>query len=183
MNPGSVSAIVLAAGLSTRMGRNKPLMPWEGTTVLGATVAHVTAVGFGEIVLVTGHEADAVAACAPPGVRIVFSPDYASGMGTSIACGVRATAPDAGGFLIHLGDMPRVPCSHLAALVAALEPSSAVATRVGDRLGSPAAFGRDFRDRLAGLTGDRGARSLLSAVEVSAVELEADLAMDLDTSR
>ncbi len=86
-----ISAIVLAAGLSRRMGRFKLTLPWGATTVIGQVVATLEAAGVAEIVVVTGNRADEVAAAlAGTGAQIVFNPDFATGeMLSSIQAGLR----------------------------------------------------------------------------------------------
>jgi molybdenum cofactor cytidylyltransferase len=87
-----IPAIVLAAGLSRRMGRFKLTLPWGATTVIGQVVATLRAAGVAEIVVVTGNRADEVAAALAGALaRIVFNSDYATGeMLSSIQAGVRA---------------------------------------------------------------------------------------------
>ncbi len=86
-----IPAIVLAAGLSRRMGRFKLTLPWGATTVIGQVVATLAAAGVTEIVVVTGNRADEVAALAGTPARIVFNPDFATGeMLSSIQAGVKA---------------------------------------------------------------------------------------------
>jgi molybdenum cofactor cytidylyltransferase len=88
------AAIVLAAGLSRRMGRFKLTLPWGDRTVIGQVIATLEAAGIEEIVVVTGHRGDAVAeALVGTGAHIVHNPEYASGeMLSSIKVGVRAVA-------------------------------------------------------------------------------------------
>ena len=84
------AAIVLAAGLSRRMGRFKLTLPWGDRTVIGQVVATLEAAGIEEIVVVAGHRGDEVTeALAGTTARIVFNPDYASGeMLSSIRTGL-----------------------------------------------------------------------------------------------
>lgn len=88
------AAIVLAAGLSRRMGRFKLTLPWGDRTVIGQVVTTLEAAGINEIVVVTGHRADEVAAAlAGTAAQVAFNPDYASGeMLSSIQVGLRALA-------------------------------------------------------------------------------------------
>ena len=86
------AAIVLAAGLSSRMGRFKLTLPWGDRTVIGQVVATLEAAGVDEIIVVTGNRADeVVAALAGTNTHHVHNPDYAAGeMLSSIQVGVRA---------------------------------------------------------------------------------------------
>lgn len=119
-----VAAIVLAAGLSQRMGQPKLLLPWGETTVLGKVVETLVQAGLTEILAVTGAarglveaEVARLAAWAP--VRAVFNPAYQSGeMLSSIQAGLTTLSrtgmgrgaegrPQVGGVLIALGDQPQ----------------------------------------------------------------------------
>jgi molybdenum cofactor cytidylyltransferase len=88
------AAIVLAAGLSRRMGRFKLTLPWGDRTVIGQVVAALEAAGVDEIIVVTGHRADEVAAAlAGTTAHPVHNPDYTAGeMLSSIRTGLRALA-------------------------------------------------------------------------------------------
>lgn len=104
-----VAAVVLAAGQSQRMGRSKPLLPWnDGQTVIEAIVRRLLAFRFSEILVVTGHQAGAVRrALAHLPVTFVDNPDYASGeMISSLQAGLRALPETTTGALVVLGDQP-----------------------------------------------------------------------------
>jgi molybdenum cofactor cytidylyltransferase len=92
------AAIVLAAGLSRRMGRFKLTLPWGDRTVIGQVVATLEAAGVAEIIVVTGHRADEVAAAlADTTAHAVHNPDYAAGeMLSSIQAGLRALGAQRG---------------------------------------------------------------------------------------
>jgi len=153
-----VSAIVLAAGRGSRMGGGKMLRTFEGRPLVMHALEPLLALGLGEIVVVTGFDADAVEAVLPSGVEAVRCMAFESGMGVSLATGVRACRPDATAFLVVLGDMPRVPCSHYCALLS--EGSEIVATRSVDYAGPPTLIPARLRSDLEALEGDRGAKSL-----------------------
>ncbi len=75
-----ITAIVLAAGLSSRMRRFKPVLPYGGLSVIQSVIAVLRASSLDEIVVITGHEHDRLdehlAGCP---VRTIFNPDYAAG--------------------------------------------------------------------------------------------------------
>lgn len=102
-----VTAIILAAGLSRRMGpRNKLLLPINGVPMIRHMVDTYRMVTDGPVWVVTGHDADAVTACLVNcDVRLVHNPNYADGQQTSVACGLRALT-QADQILIGLGDQP-----------------------------------------------------------------------------
>lgn len=109
---GPTSAIVPAAGLSSRMGAPlpKPLLPWGASTVIGTVVSTLLAAGVGEVIVVTGHQREAIeAALAGRAVRCVYNPAYASGeMLSSIQAGLTAAAPESAGALLALADQPQM---------------------------------------------------------------------------
>jgi len=117
---GEAAAIILAAGLSRRMGaRNKLLLSFGGVPIIRHVVDVYRAAITGQVWVVTGHQADAVeAALAGSGARTVFNADFAQGQPTSVACGLRA-AGGAGAVLIGMGDQPLLTSGDIRALLAA----------------------------------------------------------------
>lgn len=118
---GVVAGVVLAAGRSARMGRFKPLLPWGRHTVIEQVVTTMLAGPVDELLLVAGHEHEALAAVLRSyPVRVVFNPDYAAGeMISSIQAGLRALGPNVGAALITVGDQPRLQAATVAAVTAA----------------------------------------------------------------
>lgn len=117
-----IPAIVLAAGLSRRMGRFKLTLPWGETTVIGQVIATLEAGGITQIVVVTGHRAAEIKATIPRTiVHIVYNPHYATGeMLSSIQAGVRElTGRDWKAALLCLGDQPQMQVATVRAILAA----------------------------------------------------------------
>lgn len=181
----TVSAVVPAAGLSTRFGGpNKLLQPWNGTTVVGAVVRTLRENGL-EVVVVTGRDADQVSDAVQP-ARTVFNPRFESGLGTSIAHGV-ANAP-LGGYLIALGDMAGILPDVVRTLVEEYERGDSdsiivpVYANEADRIGHPVLFGSDYRRALMALDGDQGARSIIDAARQKLVRISVPGSLpDFDT--
>lgn len=159
----SVSAIILAAGLSTRMGLdNKLLLPWNGSTMIRQVLSAVQAAHLSETIVVVGHDHDAVTQEIQDfSPLVVFNPEYSNGIGGSIARGVAAASPEAEGYLIILGDMPFVS-SELLNVLLSRSRSDVIAypTFLGNQR-NPVFFGSKFRDELTGLHGNMGARSII----------------------
>lgn len=116
-----IAALVLAAGLSRRMGRFKLTLPWAGRTVIGQVVATLEAAGLRQIVVVTGHRAAEVrAALANTTARCVNNPDYAAAeMLASIQIGLAHLSPDCAAGLLCLGDQPQMETTTVLAVLAA----------------------------------------------------------------
>ncbi len=105
-----ISAIILAAGESKRMGQPKMLLPWGETTVLQQVISTFQRGGVEDILVVTGgahrYVADIVN---KSGARHKFNKEYSNGeMLLSIQCGVASMATRAQATLIGLGDQPQV---------------------------------------------------------------------------
>ena len=116
-----VGAVVLAAGLSSRMGQPKVLLPWERGTILEHILQQLALARVREMVVVTGHRADDVArAAAAWEPTIAFNPAYAQGeMLSSLQTGLRALPDTVSAALIVLGDQPRLQPAVVHALLAA----------------------------------------------------------------
>ncbi|MEQ9350526.1 MAG: NTP transferase domain-containing protein, partial [Alphaproteobacteria bacterium] len=184
-----VAAIVLAAGRSSRMGdTNKLLAASGGRPLVSHAVQAATEAGCDPVIVVTGHQAEAVeAAVAHSPARIVTNPDYASGLASSLRAGLAALPDSADGVVVLLGDMPRVRAGHVARLLAAFDPaedrSICVPTRNGE-WGNPVLFARAYFSQIMALDGDRGARAVLRRYPDHVVEVAMDddaVRLDVDT--
>lgn len=111
---GAISAIVLAAGESRRMGQPKLILPWGLTTVLGQVVVTFATAGIEDILVVTGGvrkkvEAEVARLAEQYPVRAIFNPGFAhGGMVSSIQAGLEALGPGVCAAMIGLGDQPQV---------------------------------------------------------------------------
>lgn len=182
-----VTAILLAAGKSSRMGELKQLLPYGESTVLSTLIACCEASQVNEVLVVLGHEAERIrAAMAPSGrVRFVVNREYERGMLTSVWAGLRA-AGDADAYLLVLGDQPGLRTETIDTLLQAYGSQGlglAVAT-FGDRRGHPLLIHRRYREVILGLDPQIGLRALLRhhAGEVSQVPTDDPAVLqDLDT--
>lgn len=174
----SFAALVLAAGSASRFGGGKLLADFRGRPLLHGALA--AAQGVGAVTVVTGADAQAVAACArafDPDLRVIHAPDHTQGMAASLRAGVASLPQDIVGAFIFLGDMPRVPRAVLAALAQAVAAGAPAAAPVfGGRRGNPVVLGRALFGEVAALTGDVGARPILQALgsRVALVEASDD---------
>jgi molybdenum cofactor cytidylyltransferase len=183
-----VAALVLAAGRSTRMGEaNKLLMDLHGSPMIARTVAAIAASAAAPVIVVTGHDADAIAAALKGhAVTLVHNPRFAEGMAMSLKVGLGALPADADAVLVCLGDMPAVTAAATAKLIAAFNPTEGraivVPTYQGKR-GNPVLFARAYVEEMRAADGDVGARALLSqhAEAVYEVETDAGVLADADT--
>lgn len=166
-----IGAIVLAAGLSRRMGAAKLALPVAGVPMLARTLGGVREAGLPALLVTGGHE-DAVRALAGD-LPCVHAADHANGLAESLKTGLRVAPGAWAGALVVLGDMPFVQAETLRALATALAAGADAVVPVQDgRRGNPAGFARGVWPSLMALHGDRGARGLLDAL--GAVELAVD---------
>ena len=101
--------MLLAAGLSTRMGEPKALLPWMGTSLVGYQLEQLRASRVEGVVVVLGHEAEAVMSrvAGRMGVKVVVNRGYERGRASSVVAGVGAVPTEATGILILNVDQPR----------------------------------------------------------------------------
>ncbi len=116
------SAVVLAAGLSRRMGAFKLLLPWRGHTVIWQVVATLAAAGLDDVLVVAGYRAAELApALAGTSARTVVNHDYEKGMLSSIQTGLAALLaenPQKPAALLCLGDQPQIEARLVRAILA-----------------------------------------------------------------
>ncbi len=108
--PLRIGAVVLAAGLSSRMGVQKLLLPWKGKTVIETVVDTLMLSKIAEIVVVTGRDAEQIASTlkSKP-VQIIYNPDFADGnMVTSLCTGLNALQNRVDAILMVLADQPQI---------------------------------------------------------------------------
>jgi molybdenum cofactor cytidylyltransferase len=125
-----ITAIVLAAGLSRRMGaENKLLLPYCGQPLARHTASILLRAGFSRVVAVTGHDAPAVeAALAGLDIELCYNPDFAAGQMTSVVHGLRSLGEAPGPAMVALADMPCLQVSDYRAVAAAFRQKG------GDRI-------------------------------------------------
>ena len=157
--------MVLAAGRSTRMGAGPSKVLWsiDGAPMVARVVDALSAAALAEVVVVTGHQAEAVqAALTGRAARLVYNPAFAAGLSTSLRAGITALGRvDAA--VVALADMPWLRPEHVRALVAAFARRGQICAPVFEgRRGNPVLWPARFFGPLTTLSGDEGARRLLA---------------------
>jgi molybdenum cofactor cytidylyltransferase len=182
-----VSAIVLAAGMSRRMGAPKQLLRIGGETILGRTLRNVGASAVSEIVLVLGHAAaDVEKEVSTAGVKVVHNHEYQQGMGTSLRTGLAALDAETNAALIVLADQPFVRPETLNKLIACHEqscPQIIIPMYKGFR-GNPVLLDRVVFPELSALSGDLGCRAIFGSHTENIRKLEVDdvgILLDIDS--
>jgi molybdenum cofactor cytidylyltransferase len=180
------AAIVLAAGLSLRMGRPKLLLELEGRPIIRHAVERVISAGIRKVLVVAGPEHDGLArALEGLPVRFVVNPTPEAGQGSSVSVGVRALPAEATAVLIALGDQPGVPSEVIPALLEGLKmPGKTIAAPgYADGLGNPVLFAASVFSELLSLPGDRGARAMVERdpSRLAVVHIRSRMPRDIDT--
>jgi molybdenum cofactor cytidylyltransferase len=184
-----VTAIVLAAGRSTRMGGpNKLLAELGGKKLVRIVTEQALASKASEVIVVTGHQAELVEnSLQGLKVKFVRNPDFAGGLASSVKAGIAAVPAGADGAVICLGDMPLIDAQLIDRLIETFAPDrgNLIAVPVSDgRRGNPVLWSRRFFGELMTLDGDVGARHLIAkhAEAVAEVPVEGFGAfLDIDT--
>lgn len=182
-----IAAVVLAAGLSTRMGRQKLLLPvGEERPLVRLSVEQVLAGGLDAVIVVLGPDSEAVAAAlAGLPVRTVVNPRYAEGQSTSLGAGLEAVPPGTEAVVVALGDQPLPDPSLTGRLVAVFRQTGQpiVLARYRDGRGHPVLFAASVFDELRAVTGDQGGRPVIARdpSRVAEVSVDAPMPPDVDT--
>jgi molybdenum cofactor cytidylyltransferase len=161
-----VAAVILAAGASSRMGRPKQLLDWNGKALVRVVAEHALAAGFDPIVVVLGaHTAQVREALAGLPLQCVSNSDYHQGQSTSLRAGVAALPTHIAAALVLLGDQPFVTPAIMRVLVQRWheEHSQIVVPLYQGQRGNPVLFGRAVFAELMAVSGDQGARALIQS--------------------
>ena len=138
MADGFVSALILAAGSSKRMGRTKQLLEIDGRPMIAHVVDHAVASGVDEVVVVVGHDAEAVSAAIPDAgerLRTVENPDHATGQASSLRQGLRALNEGSEAVVVLLSDQPGVTGEDIDRVIAAWRELGGIAARASYGVG------------------------------------------------
>ena len=154
-----ISGIILAAGLSTRMGEPKQLLPFGGSTIIETVIDNLLASKLNEVIVVVGHEAKKVRArIRHKPVKIVYNPDYKEGMLTSAQCGVGQISASADAFAMTLVDLPLITPDLVNLVIDTyVQTGGGIAVpSYNYRRGHPVIFNRRYTVDLLALDGDSG---------------------------
>jgi molybdenum cofactor cytidylyltransferase len=183
-----LGVLILAAGLSSRMGRPKMLLPWQGSTVIQSVVNAYISSGIGEIIVVTGggrQEIENLLSGLP--VRLVFNPLFKNGeMLDSLKIGLHSFSEGTNAAMIALGDQPRIRSAEIELVVDGYLHSEAplVVPSYQMRRGHPWVVERPLWSEILNLEIPRTLRNFLQdnsgAIHYISVDTPSIL-MDMDT--
>ena len=187
MKKVNVTAVVLAAGVSSRMGELKPLMTLGGTTIIEHVIRMFRAAGVEEIRVVIGFRAAEISAVLKPlNVHAVLNESYSEGMFSSIKVGLRSLKPNCDAFFILPTDVPLVRPGTASALLANFRPRHILYPVFRKRRGHPPLISTVFMRDILDYRGQGGLRSLLEQNESSAIDVnvaDEGILFDMDTKQ
>ena len=187
-----ISAVILAAGESRRMGKqNKLLLPVGGEALLVKLVKSVCASDVGQVLVVIGHEAEKIRRKLKESpLNFVYNPNFSEGMTTSIKSGVKEVSRECDGLLICLADMPLINTSDINQLIHAYVQNRIKEKRLivvpvfqGQR-GNPVLFSSEFRNDILEHKKGSGCRGVIMNYPeyVKGIEMDNDnMLLDVDT--
>lgn len=180
-------AIILAAGSSTRMGTQKLLLPYNGSSMIESVITNVIRSKVDQVMVVLGKDHEEIARLLDnQPVKICYNPDPSKGMLSSVQCGINAIPEKVNAVLIYLGDQPDIPPSVtdriLEAYNAALK--GIVIPIYNHRRGHPLLVDMKYRKEIHKLDLEKGLRSLMHLFPQDVLEVEVDeqgILVDIDT--
>ncbi len=181
-----VTAVILAAGQGKRMGQTKQLLPWGETTMLGQTIRHAQQSWVHDLLVVSGHEAQKIAAIAQAeGAQTVYNPAYASGeMLSSLQTAVSSLDVSVTAVLVLLADQPMVEPETINQLLIPFwqGKGALIAPQFAGQRGNPVLIGATHFAELLALPAGDAPRTLLKRNKVTLVDVASEsVLIDLDT--
>lgn len=184
-----VGAVVLAAGMSRRMGQSKVLLPWDGhKTIIEQILEQLLLAKVQRITVVTGHKSAEVRSLAVRmGAEVVYNSDYATGeMLSSLKVGLRALPPYVSAALVVLGDQPRIQARVIAQVLTAYAEGAGdiIAPSYQMRRGHPILIDRRYWQEIFNLPPDGAPRDVIDKYKdrIGYVNVDTDSVLrDIDT--
>lgn len=183
----NVWAIILAAGSSTRMHRQKLLLPFHGLTVIEKVVKNAVDLLNHNVIVVLGSHSDEIRRqIKNPNLSYCINYNHTEGMLSSVICGYRTLPGNAAAALIFLGDQPHIPVYVPQQLLAAWDTSGKgiiIPTYSGKR-GHPILIETKYKTDIEQLDKNKGLRNLMENFSSDVFEMECtapEITRDIDT--
>ena len=161
----NISATILAAGSSQRMGDNKLLLPFQDNTLINVVCKTIIDSYLKPVFVVTGFENKKVLESLPKSIdKIIYNEDWSRGMATSINKAISSLPNNIDGNMIVLGDMPLVTVKIINKLHQVFLNNNGNKIIYADYLGkqaNPVIFPRKFFDEILHLNGDKGCKKII----------------------
>lgn len=183
-----ITAILLAAGESKRMGKPKQLLSLDRSTVLGQALDNLLNSKVDNVIVVVGYRAEEIKkSIGDRPVIATVNQDYRQGMSTSIIAGLKLLADDTDAFMLALADQPFIDSKTIDHLIDEFQKSKKgiAITVCKGRRGHPVIFSTKYRNELMGLKGDVGAKEIIMSHPEEVLEVPVDcegVIIDIDTA-
>jgi molybdenum cofactor cytidylyltransferase len=182
-----ISAIILAAGESKRMGEPKMLLPWGKSTVLQTVISTLQTAGINDILVVTGGAHQKIDMLIGKSVQTVYNENYSEGeMLSSLQVGLTVKKTEASAALICLGDQPQVQVRTVQRILQAYKETRAsiVVPSYQMHRGHPWLVARELWEDILKLRAPKTPRDFLNSHHKNILYIESDTPstlQDLDT--
>lgn len=181
-----VSAILLAAGQSKRMGAFKPLLPFGNRSVIQSCIEQFRSANLESIVIVVGHRGEEMRKhLESSNVQVAINNDPGSEMGASIACGIKLLSSEARAVLVALGDQPVIGPEVIHSVIKEWQKGSKlVIPEYQGRGGHPVLIDLDFKEQLLALDPHKGLKGFFADHRGQTVRVpvtSAFIVQDMDT--
>ena len=182
-----IAAIVLAAGASTRMGKQKLLMPFKGKTIIETVIRNIEPVLNDNILVVLGsHRREIKKQIGNLPVKFCINENYLDGMLSSVICGFMNLPETIKAVLIFLGDQPQIPASATEKVILAWKQTGkGIIIPVADgRRGHPVLIEMKYKSEILKLDPEKGLRDLMIKFKDDVYEAEynfPEILRDIDT--
>jgi molybdenum cofactor cytidylyltransferase len=184
-----IAAVVLSAGESSRMGRPKALLPFDGETFIEKIVGALKKTSVSRIIVILGHNADELTRRIEHlPVEVLVNPDYKQGQLSSLQVAVRRLEEEADcdGMLVHLVDHPYIDAKLVDLMMRRFYETGRliVVPRFAGKRGHPVIFSRKLFQELLDAPMEQGAKAVVNAHRAETLEIEtADegITLDIDT--
>lgn len=187
-NLPKIGGIILAAGSSSRLGRAKQLLLFQGETLIHRSVSILKQLPLETIYLVYGaRSSELEPELQKMSVPSIYNPDWSEGMASSLKVGLSAileASPQLSAVLITLVDQPLVRPSHLAAMlqISQQHPAAIIAAAYNDLFGVPAIFPKTHFSAIMNQKGPVGAKKIIKKNKEQVIPFPCQpAAFDIDT--
>ncbi len=158
----SISAIILAAGYSRRMGKNKLLLKYRGESLIEHTIETIERCGFSEIILV-GRDGKIIEIGNRHGLKVIKNDNAVKGISESIKLGI-SSASKTDGYMFFTADQPFLDIDTIKSLIREFKEDSnyIIVPECNGRRGNPVIFPDRFKEEFLNLQGDIGGKIIIN---------------------
>jgi len=183
-----ISAILLAAGESRRMGSPKALLHYQGQTFVERICAAFLTAGVDELIIVLGARAEEIGRALPshPALRSVVNSRYSQGQLSSLMVGIGALSPESEAAIVNLVDHPLVSSETITAVLDSFRaaPLPIVIASYQGKRGHPVLFSSQVYGEILAAPLDQGAKVVVRKDPARVREVPLDdpgILADIDT--